>query len=49
MPEGRLADASSVPTDHWTSFESLTVYSLHPYTKNFDLLVRWLTKRLELG
>ncbi|KAI6044013.1 hypothetical protein EDC04DRAFT_2646723, partial [Pisolithus marmoratus] len=40
----------SVPADHWTGLESLNVYGLQAcWTSDFDFLVRWLTRRLELG
>ncbi|KAI6120685.1 hypothetical protein EDD16DRAFT_829838 [Pisolithus croceorrhizus] len=48
--EAQLGDSDSVPVDHLTSLETLTIHGLSlSYPQQFDFLVRWLTKRLKLG
>lgn len=48
-PKDQLCDSESVPANHWINLKSLTIYNLYYCHKAFDLLLRWLTKRLELG
>ncbi|KAI6144921.1 hypothetical protein BKA82DRAFT_1002669 [Pisolithus tinctorius] len=50
-PECQVDDSGSVPADHWTSLESLTIYDLYfdDGTETFDPLMRWLANRLEFG
>ncbi|KAI5994829.1 hypothetical protein EDD15DRAFT_2518441, partial [Pisolithus albus] len=45
-PGGQLSVA---PADHCTSLEHITIFGLDFRSKKFDPLVRWLTKRRELG
>ncbi|KAI6013520.1 hypothetical protein EDC04DRAFT_697198 [Pisolithus marmoratus] len=50
MPNDRDSDLESVPADHWTALESLTIHGgLVGLTEAFECLLRWLTKRQELG
>ncbi|KAI5995947.1 hypothetical protein EDD15DRAFT_2365530 [Pisolithus albus] len=45
-PGGQLSGA---PADHCTSLEHITIFGVDFRSKKFDPLVRWLTKRRELG
>ncbi|KAI6157059.1 hypothetical protein BKA82DRAFT_4052262 [Pisolithus tinctorius] len=45
----QLGSSKWAPADHWTNLESLTIHGLCGYHHSFDVLVQWLTKRLESG
>ncbi|KAI5994842.1 hypothetical protein EDD15DRAFT_2366361 [Pisolithus albus] len=48
-PGIRTSGSESAPADHCTSLEHITIFGLDFYSERFVPLVRWLTKRRELG
>ncbi|KAI6026624.1 hypothetical protein BKA83DRAFT_4245717 [Pisolithus microcarpus] len=48
-PGDQASGSESAPADHCTSLEHITIFGLHFHSQQFVPLVRWLTKRRELG
>ncbi|KAI6162339.1 hypothetical protein EDD17DRAFT_577014 [Pisolithus thermaeus] len=48
-PRIQLSCSESAPADHCKSLECITIFGLDFRSEQFDPLVRWLTKRRELG